>query len=137
MRETIAAGRAGSQMARAFSPQRHRENPSIVHFPSSYLLRASEIKAQSSVFEESSVLLDERLFVLRNVVESMDGIRGAGRDARAAVDALHRFNKKLSRFFETGFILLGMDAISGANIDAKGILDAGIGDYIGHDEGSP
>src|SRR6202035_5348 len=35
---------------------------------------------------------------------------------------------------ETGFVLLGMDAIGRADLDAKGILDARISDYIGHDE---
>ena len=89
------------------------------------------------MFEEGSVAFDEGLLVVGDFVFGVDGIRGADGDARAAVDALHRVDKELSRFFETGLILLGVDAVGGANIDAEGILYAGIGDYVGHDEESP
>jgi hypothetical protein len=98
------------------------------------LRRLAPIGGASLVLKEGGVFLDEGLFVLGDVVYGVDRIRGADRDAGAAVDTLHRIDKELSRRFEAGFILLGMDAVGGANIDAEGILDAGIGDYIGHDE---
>jgi hypothetical protein len=87
-----------------------------------------------SVLKISSVLFDEWLFVFGNVVDREHRIRCTRGNARAAVDALRWVDKELSRFFEAGFILLGMDAIGGADIDAEGILDAGIGNYMGHDE---
>jgi hypothetical protein len=37
--------------------------------------------------------------------------------------------------FEGWLILLGMDAVGGANLDAKRIFDAVISNHIGHDEG--
>jgi hypothetical protein len=40
----------------------------------------------------------------------------------------------LSGGFKLGLVLLGVDAIGGANLDAQGVFDAGISDYISHDE---
>jgi hypothetical protein len=88
----------------------------------------------SLVFEEGGVALDERLLVVGDIVGGEDRIRSAGRDAGATIDALSGIDKKLSGLFEAGLILLGMNAIGGADIDAEGILDAGISDYVGHDE---
>ncbi len=86
------------------------------------------------ILEMSSVGFDELLLVVGNVVGGKNRIRGAGRNAGAAVNALCRIDKKLLCFFKPGLILLGMDAVGGADVDAEGILDAGIGNYIGHDE---
>src|SRR5271166_3421065 len=85
-------------------------------------------------FEVSGVALDELLLVLGKVVDRVNRIRGTDGDAGAAVDALYRVDKELSGSFEGGLILLGMNAVGGANIDAERVLDAGIGDYVGHDE---
>jgi hypothetical protein len=40
----------------------------------------------------------------------------------------------LSGGFKAWRILLGMDAIGRANLDAEGVFDAIIGDYLGHGE---
>jgi hypothetical protein len=74
-------------------------------------------------------------FFFRNVIDGKHCIRGANRDACAAIDALDGIDKELARGFEAGFVLLGMNAICGAHVDAEGIFDAGIGDYISHGEG--
>lgn len=89
---------------------------------------------RSSAFEVGRIGFDKLLFVLRDIVDGKDRIRGAGGNTRAAVDALRWVNKKLFRFLETGLILLGVNAVGGTNIDTEGILDAGVGNYIGHDE---
>jgi hypothetical protein len=54
-----------------------------------------------SVLRIRSVPFDERLLVFGNVVDREDRIRCTGGNARAAVDALRRVNKELSRFFDT------------------------------------
>jgi hypothetical protein len=83
---------------------------------------------------KSRVLLDEVLLVVRQVVEGMNRIGCTGRNASAAVDAAFRIHIHLSCSFELGLILLGMNAVGGADFDAEGVLDAGISDYIGHDK---
>jgi hypothetical protein len=40
----------------------------------------------------------------------------------------------LSGGFKTRLVLLGMDAIGRADLDAERVFDASVGDYIGHDE---
>ena len=100
----------------------------------SLCLRASVV-LDGSVLEVSCVAFDELFLGLGNVFEGENRIRSAGRDAGAAVDTLHGIDKELSGRFETGLVLLGMDAVDRANIDAEGVLDAGIGDYIGHGKG--
>ena len=65
-----------------------------------------------------------------------DRIRSADRHTRAAVDALRRVDEELSHFFKTRLILLGLDTIRGADVDAKCVLNSGIGDYISHGNGS-
>ena len=40
----------------------------------------------------------------------------------------------LSRSFELGLVLLGMDAVGGADLEAQRIFHAVIGNYVGHDE---
>ena len=64
----------------------------------------------------------------------MNRIGCAHRKARATVDAAVRIDIKLSGGFEFRFILLGMDAVGRAHIDAKQVFDAGVGDDISHDE---
>jgi hypothetical protein len=86
------------------------------------------------VLEESCVLFDELLFVLRQIFQRMDRVRRTGGNAGAAIDASLGIDIHLSLAFETGLVGLGMDAVGGANLDAEGILNAGISNYIGHDE---
>src|SRR5271166_4645799 len=83
------------------------------------------------------VALDEGLLVLGNVVNRENRVRGADRHACAAVDTLCRIDKKLSGFLESRLILFGVNAVGGAYIDAKGIFNTGIGNYIGHGKSSP
>ena len=61
-------------------------------------------------------------------------VRGARRDAGPAVDAAVRVHVELGRCLEGSLVLLGMDAVSRARIDAEKIFDTGIGNYIGHDK---
>ena len=35
---------------------------------------------------------------------------------------------------KVGLVQLGMDAVGGADVDAEGVLDAVISNYVGHDE---
>ena len=91
-------------------------------------------KSQRSVLEERCVLLDEVLFVLRDVVQGVNRVGGADRNTGTAVDAAIRVHKHLGRRLEGGLVLLGMDAIGGADIDAEGVFDTGISNYVGHDE---
>jgi hypothetical protein len=100
------------------------------------LAPVSTPRGASLVLVIGGVSLNETLLVFGDVVEGENRIRGAGRNAGTAVDTLGRIDKKLGRRFETGLVLLGMDAIRGANVDAEGILNTGIGDHISHDEDS-
>jgi hypothetical protein len=86
------------------------------------------------MFVEGGVLFDELLLFLGHIVEGVNRIGCADRNAGATVDAAFGFHIHLSRGFELRLVLLGMDAIGGADLDAEGVLDAGISDYIGHDE---
>src|SRR5450755_327343 len=87
-----------------------------------------------SMLAKGSIFLNEIFLVLRHIVDGMDRVGGASRNTGATVDTTLGIHLHLSGGFETGFVLLGLDAIGGADLDAKGILDAGISDYIGHDE---
>jgi hypothetical protein len=49
-------------------------------------------------------------------------------DTGATVDTTLGIHIHLTGGFETGFVLLGLDAIGGADLDAKGILGAVISD---------
>jgi hypothetical protein len=64
----------------------------------------------------------------------MDGVGGTCGDASAAVDASLRIDVHLSRGLVAGLVRLGVDAIGRANLHTKGVFDAGISNYIGHDE---
>jgi hypothetical protein len=86
------------------------------------------------MFVKSLILLDEILLILGQVIESMNRVRSACRNTGAAVDATLGIYIHLSRSFEAGLVLLGMDAVGGADFDAEGVLNAGIGNYISHDE---
>ena len=76
-----------------------------------------------SLLEICCVLLDEVLFLRRQVVEGKDRIGSTDRDTGSTVDAAFGFHVHLRRSFELGLVLLGVDAVGGANIDAEGILD--------------
>jgi hypothetical protein len=86
------------------------------------------------MFIESRIFFDEILLVLGHVFEGVNRIGCAGRNTGATVDAALGVHKHLSCRFEPGLILLGMNAVGGADLYAEGILDTGISDYIGHDE---
>jgi hypothetical protein len=83
---------------------------------------------------EGSVLLDKVLLLFGYVLNGVNRVGGASGNAGAAVDAALRIDIHLSRGFELRFVLLGMDAIGGADLDAERIFNAGISNYIGHDE---
>src|SRR5271169_5389457 len=83
---------------------------------------------------EGRGLRDEILLIVRHVFEGVNRIGGASRNAGTAVDAALGIHIHLSRGFEAGLVLLGVDAVGGAELDTERVLDAGISDYIGHDE---
>jgi hypothetical protein len=83
---------------------------------------------------EGLVLLDEFLLVVRYIIKRMDRVGRTDRYAGAAVNAALGIDIHLSRGFEARLVLLGMNAIGGANVDTKRILNARISNYISHDE---
>jgi len=83
---------------------------------------------------EGFILLDEVLFVVGHIVDRVNRIGCADGNAGATVDAALGIDVHLSRGFEPGLVLLGMNAVGGADLDAEGVFDTGISDYIGHDE---
>jgi hypothetical protein len=88
----------------------------------------------ASVLEECCILLDEVLLFLGHILQRMDRIRGACRNASAAVDASLGIDIHLSCRLEAGLVRLWVDTIGRANLNAEGVFDAGISNYIGHDE---
>jgi hypothetical protein len=72
-----------------------------------------------------------RLF-RRNIFEGKHRICRAYRYTGPAIDAGCRIDKELGRFFETGLIFLGVNAVYWTSFDAQLVLRAGIGNYICH-----
>jgi hypothetical protein len=89
---------------------------------------------RASVLVKGGVLLDEFLLIFRHVFQRVNRVRSASRNASAAVDAALRVDIHLRGSFEPGFVLLGVNAVGGADFDAKRVFDASISDYISHDE---
>ena len=79
-----------------------------------------------------SVDVDEFLEIFGQVVHRMDRVRRASWNAGPAIDASCGIDIELGHGIHPGFIFLGVNAIGWADIDAKEILDAGIGNYVGH-----
>src|SRR5581483_3619791 len=78
------------------------------------------------------VNLNKRFQIVRQVLDSEDRIRGADRNAGAAIDAACRIHIDLLFFLKTGLIFFGMDAVGRANICAEQVLDALVGNHICH-----
>jgi hypothetical protein len=130
MGATIAVRRMGSQIGVASKtaqslPQRAR--------------KGTEVRPNLAelIFEIGGVASCELLLVFGKVFDGKNRFRRANGHTSAAVDALNGVDKKLSGGFEAGFILLGMNAISGTHIDAQGVLNASVGNYVGHGETLP
>ena len=68
----------------------------------------------------------------RQIVNRVDRIRGADRDAGAAIDAVVGIDVELRRVGEIRFILLRMDAIHRAGLHAQLILRTRISNDVGH-----
>ena len=86
------------------------------------------------MFVEGCVPFDEFLLVFRYVSERVNRVRSAGGDAGATVDAAIGIDVHLSRGLEGRLVLFGMDAIRGTDVDTEGVFDAGISNYISHDD---
>jgi hypothetical protein len=86
------------------------------------------------VREEGGVLVDEILLLFGHIFERVNRVGGTDWDTGAAVNAAFRIHVHLSGGFEGRLVGLGVDAIGGADVDAERIFDAGISDYISHDE---
>lgn len=84
--------------------------------------------------EMISVDLGEAGPLFREVIKSEDRGDRTNGYTRAAIDALHRIDIKLSFFREVHLIFSGMDAIDRARIDTRCVFhsDAGFGNYVGH-----
>ena len=89
---------------------------------------------QALLLVVGSVPLDEFLLVFGHIFERMDRVGGANRNTGAAIDAAIGIYVHLGRGFELRLVLLRMNAVRGAHVDAEGVFNAGIGNYIGHDE---
>lgn len=70
------------------------------------------------------------------ILESENGGYGANGDASAAVDALIGIDVKLLRGLELGLVFSRVNAIHGANVDARAVFcsDARLGNYVSHSE---
>jgi hypothetical protein len=80
------------------------------------------------------VLFDELSFVVGHFLERINRVGGADRDTCATVNAALRVDIHLSRGLELRLLFFGMNAVGRANVGAKRIFDASIGNYISHDE---
>ncbi|HEY6944550.1 MAG TPA: hypothetical protein VI431_05365 [Candidatus Acidoferrum sp.] len=89
-------------------------------------------KNRGGLLVVGGVFFGEGFQVFREIVNGVNGIEIAGWDARAAVGALIRIDKKLGDFRELRFILSRVDAIDGASFDAVLVLGAGVRDYECH-----
>src|SRR6266567_1403916 len=81
-----------------------------------------QLMQMSLMLIEGRILLDEVLFVVGHIVESVNRIGCADGNTGATVDASLGIDVHLSRGFEPGLVLLGMDAVGGADFDAEGVL---------------
>jgi len=54
----------------------------------------------------------------------MDRVGGASRDAGTAVNATFRINVHLGGSLKGRLVLLGMDAVGGADLNTEGVFDA-------------
>src|SRR5208282_1610079 len=79
------------------------------------------------------VLFQKLLLVLRQFLCHEDRIRGANRNAGAAIDATSGVDINLCRRLKLRLVFFGMDAVGRADVHAKLVLDASVGDYIGHE----
>ena len=84
--------------------------------------------------EMSGVGFCELLLVIRKIFLRIDRVRRASWNASAAVNASGRINKHLRGDLEFGLVFLRMNAVGRADIDAKRVLDAVVGDDVGHEE---
>jgi hypothetical protein len=75
------------------------------------------------------VLFRECCEIFRYVCLCVNRVRGANRNAGAAVNAVYRVDVELLDFREFGFILPRMNAINRANLDALLILCTAFNDY--------
>jgi hypothetical protein len=99
-------------------------------------LRRREFAGLHVAFVQFRILLP----LFWQVVERKNRRHRTDRDAGATIDAFHGINVELWNVVECGAtvvigrILLGMDAIHGTGIDARGVFgpDAGFGNDIGH-----
>lgn len=106
--------------------------------PGELLLRPATVirggHAAGSVLEEGGVRLDEILLLFGHIFERMNRVGGADWDAGAAVNAAFGIHVHLSGGFEARLVGLGVNAIGGADLDTERIFDAGISNYVSHDE---
>jgi hypothetical protein len=108
----------------------------FVHGPTSSTLQLGLLSVRQRLLHsvvESGVLIDEAFLFISEVIGGVDGIRGTYRHAGPAIDTASGIHIELGRCLENRFILLGMNAIRRANVNTKDVLDAGIGNHIGHD----
>jgi hypothetical protein len=79
------------------------------------------------------VLFQKLFFVFREFLGYEDRIGSAYRNAGAAIDATIGVDINLCRRLKLGLVFFGMDAVGRADVHAKFVFDASVGDYIRHD----
>ena len=80
----------------------------------------------------SCVEIGELRQITREILEGVNGIGGADRNASAAIDAIVRVHIELRHIGEASLVLLGVDAVHGAGLDAQLVFGTGIGDDVCH-----
>src|SRR5208283_6169989 len=82
--------------------------------------------------------LDEALPLFRKVIQGEDGGDGADRNARAAVNALHRVDVELRQVGEVPFIFARVDAINRTDVYASSVfgVDARFSNDVRHEASS-
>src|SRR6185312_14015126 len=88
----------------------------------------------ASTAEILGVLFGIRLPLFRQIIQRKDSGNRAYRNARAAIDTLHRVDKKLIGAFKLRLIFFGVYAVDWASVHARRIFrsNARFCDYIGH-----
>jgi hypothetical protein len=90
--------------------------------------------ARDSIGKERCVPGSEFLFLLRQFIDGMKRVGSTDRDASSAIDTALGVNVELSHGLKPGVIFFGMNAVGRADVHAQKVFNAGVGDYISHDE---
>jgi hypothetical protein len=91
-------------------------------------------KEHKLIGKELGVFYGELFLVLEQIIDRMYRVRCTDGNTGSAIDAAIRLHVKLSGGVKLSFIRLRMNAVCWAHVHTKKIFDAGVRNYIGHDE---